>query len=235
MATPLEGSDVYELLRKKAEEIQKELRDLDRWQEYPLPSKKFEDMGAFGSNTMTFEQWIQFILIPRLDHIVKNHGELPSESMLSTYAVRVLDGDIDASKLIGLLNDIDELVNTPPQETNDNYAAIQSTGLYLPQVETISVDDETIPQVVYSLAEILAQFEGDDLESQLQTFDIFIDILNPSARQVIVDLLRKSAAGATSSATRERIERAAGAVMQGGKAAEPYNHDEAMRRYRDKQ
>jgi uncharacterized protein YqcC (DUF446 family) len=235
MATPPERSDVYDLLRKKAEEIQNELRHLDRWQEVPLPSKKFEDMGAFGSNTMTLEQWIQFILIPRLDHIVTHHGELPSQSMLSTYAIRVLDGDLEASKLIDLLNDIDELVNAPPQETNDNYAAIQSTDLYLPQEDAISVDDETIPQVVYSLAEILAQFEGDDLKSQLQTFDIFIGILKPSARQVIGDLLRKSAAGATSSVTRERIERAAEAVAQGGRAAEPYNHDDAMRRYRDKQ
>ena len=234
MANPPEGSDVYKLLRKKAEEIQKELLQLDRWQEAPLPSKKFEDMGAFGSNTMTFEQWIQFILIPRLDHIVRNHGELPSESMLSTYAVRVLDGDVEASRLIGLLNDIDELVNTPLQETNDNYPANQPTALYLPQEETISVDDEAIPQVVYSLAEILAQFEGDDLESQLQTFDIFIGILNPSARKVISDLLKKSATGATRSVTKERIERAAGAIALGKKAAEPYNHDEAMRRYRDK-
>ena len=220
MANPPEGFDVYQRLANKTDEVENELRRLNRWQHFPLSSDKFEDMGAFGSNTMTFEQWIQFVLVPRIDHIVLNKGELPSDSMLATYAVRVSDGDPDSATLIGLLYEIDELINITPQETEHNYAEIQSREILPLENDTISLGDETIPQVVYSLAEVLDQFEGDDLESQLQTFDMFINILSPSARQVISDLLRKAGEQAKNTATKERIERAASDVALGGSAAE---------------
>jgi uncharacterized protein YqcC (DUF446 family) len=235
MANPPDGFDVYELLASKAEDVENELRRLNRWQDLPLSPDKFEDMGAFGSNTMNFEQWIQFVLVPRIGHIVLNKGELPMDSMLATYAIRVFDGDPDASNLIALLGEIDELVNLPPQEIGyQSYSEIQPREALPPENDTVSLGDETIPQVVYSLAEVLNQFEGDDLESQLQTFDTFIDILSPAARNVISDLLRKAGEQAANIVTKERIERAASAVAIGGRAAECYDHDEAMRRYRDK-
>jgi len=234
MASPPEGFDVYELLAKKAGEVENELRRLNRWQDLPLSTDKFEDMGAFGSNTMTFEQWIQFVLLPRIAQIVLNKGELPADSMLSTYAVRVFDGDPDTSNLIDLLCGIDELSRKPTQEAAyDSYLEIQPREPSHPETETITLGDETMPQVVYSLADILNQFEGDDLESQLQTFDIFINILSPSARHVISDLLRKAGEQATNTVTKERIQRAASAIALGGRATETLDHDEAMRRYRD--
>jgi uncharacterized protein YqcC (DUF446 family) len=222
MANGPEGLDVYEHLANKAQELENELRRLNRWQQLPLSSEKFEDMGAFGSNTMTFEQWIQFVLVPRIDHIVLDKGELPADSMLATYAVRVFDGDPDASNLISLLNEIDELVSTTPQETGYKYDEVQSLEMLPLENDTISLGDKTVPQVVYSLAEILNKFEGDDLENQLQTFDMFIKILSPSARKVISDLLRKAGERANNTATKERIERAASDIALGGRAAEPF-------------
>ena len=71
----MKGPDLYELLAKKVREIESELQLLNRWQGHPLTQDKFENMGAFGSNTMTFEQWIQFILIPRIDSIINNKDE----------------------------------------------------------------------------------------------------------------------------------------------------------------
>ena len=41
------------------EQIELELKRLYRLQ--PLAPDKFIDMGAFGTNTMTFEQWLQFV------------------------------------------------------------------------------------------------------------------------------------------------------------------------------
>ena len=221
MTNPPEGLDVYQRLANKADELEDELRRLNRWQHFPLSSDKFQDMGAFGSNTMTFEQWIQFVLVPRIDHIVLNKGELPADSMLATYAVRVFDGDPDASTLIGLLNEIDDLINITPQERGHNHAESQSREILPLENDTISLGDETIPSVLYSLAEVLDQFEGNDLESQLQTFDMFINILSPSARQVISDLLRKAGEQTNNATTKERIERAANDVALGGYAAEP--------------
>ena len=91
----------------------------------------------------------------------------------------------------------------------------------------------TIPPVIYTLAELLPQFEGDDLESQLQTYDTFLSILAPSVRPAISELLKKAARSTSNPVSKQRIEQAARSIELGGRAAEPYNHEEAMRKYQE--
>ena len=224
MANPPDEFDVYRLLASKAAAIENELRRLKRWQDLPLPPEKFEDMGAFGSNTMTFEQWMQFVLLPRIEHIVRNKEELPTDSMLSTYALRQFDGDADASNLIALLNDIDELARGRTLETGLGTYLEVPRDASRPENDTISLGDETVPQVLHTLAGVLNQFEGEDLESQFQTFDIFLNILGPSARHVISDLLLTASKQANKISTKIRIRQAANAIASGGRAAEPWDH-----------
>lgn len=74
-----------------------------------MREEQYENMGAFGSNTMSYEQWIQFILIPNVQDIIETKGEFPSGSETGVYAVRYFDGDRDASQLITLLSEFDDL------------------------------------------------------------------------------------------------------------------------------
>ncbi len=46
--------------------------------------------------------------------------------------------------------------------------------------DTITAGSDEIPDVVRTLAGVLHQFEGAELESQLQTYDIFLGVLAPS-------------------------------------------------------
>ena len=78
-----QDKNLYTLVTAKALELEMELRRLDRWQNAPLPNEMFENMGAFGENTMTFEQWLQFVLLARIQQIVTDHDEFPSGSMLA--------------------------------------------------------------------------------------------------------------------------------------------------------
>jgi len=177
-----------------------------------LPAEAFENMGAFGENTMTFDQWMQFVLVPRLRGIVRDRDEFPSGSALAVYAVRALDGDPDGERLHELLYEIDQLaerVNGAP--------------------DSVALGGE-LPPVVYSLLEVLPQFEGDDLESQLQTYDTFLAICSPAVRSELSALLTNAAAATTNATSRARIEQAAQAVARGDRAAAPYNHAEAMRK-----
>jgi hypothetical protein len=89
--------------------------------------------------------------------------------------------------------------------------------------------------VLYTLAELLPQFENDDLESQLQTFDTFLGILAPSARPAIRDLLQNAAEQSPHPASKLRLENAAKSVGSGGPAAESFDHDASMRKYRGTQ
>src|SRR6267142_2718524 len=105
--------DFYQQVEFIANKIEAELKALNRWDKEPLPPDRYEDMGAFGSNTMAFVQWLQFILIPRIREILKERGDFPRGSMLATYAIREFDGDPNSGQLHELLYELDKLVNGP--------------------------------------------------------------------------------------------------------------------------
>ena len=210
----------------KADEIEAELKRLGRWSLKELSPDRYENMGAFGSNTMSFEQWLQFILIPRIHQIVEAKDDFPSGSQLATYAIRVWNGDPESGILQGLLYDLDQLIN-------DRELPVPASPVEVPPfTNAITLGDDTIPPVLYTLAEILPQFSAEDLESQLQTFDAFLAVLSASARKKVSALLMKAAANAADATSRKRIEQAAHHVANGLRAAAPYDHELAMKKYR---
>ncbi|MBL8695160.1 MAG: YqcC family protein [Planctomycetes bacterium] len=94
---------------EKIDAIEAELRRLGRWQATPLEPGAYEFKAAFGADTMTFSQWLQFILVPRVREIAAGGGEFPSRSAVGAYALRELDGDYAAADLVRHLCDFDAL------------------------------------------------------------------------------------------------------------------------------
>jgi uncharacterized protein YqcC (DUF446 family) len=220
-------TDQHQLVLAKANEIEAELKRLNRWEPKPLPEEKFENMGAFGSETMSFVQWIQFVLIQRIQEIVKEEGPFPSESNVGVYAVREFDTDPEAGVLTQLLSELDALINPESDQSwpdPNEYRGAPILG---------SIDDLPLPVVVYQLAEVLPSFEGDALESQLQTFDVFLENTDAAGRKAIAQLLYAASDRTISAKERLRIRKAAMAVDKGERAAAPYNHEEAMRKYQE--
>lgn len=100
---------VHERAAALADRISAELRRRGRWSSEPLDPARLVDMGAFGMNTLAAEEWIQFVLVPRVRELVAARGELPRESQISAWAARQFDGDPEADALVELLRDLDEL------------------------------------------------------------------------------------------------------------------------------
>lgn len=217
-------TDQHTRVLAKANEIEAELKRLNRWDEVPLPEEQFENMGAFGSTTMRFEQWIQFVLIDTIQEIVNEEAAFPSESNVGVYAVRVFDTDPEADVLTQLLSELDELINANGSFNVEDCPDREVIG---------TIDDLPLPSVLYQLAEVLPSFEGDALEAQLQTFDIFLANADAAGRSAIAQLLFTASGKTTSSKERLRIRKAAMAVDRGGNAAAPYHHDEAMKKYQE--
>lgn len=92
-----------------ADAIEAELKALGRWSKERPAEDRFVDMGPFGMKTLAPEQWLQFVLVPRIRDIVASGDEFPKESGVATWAVRNFDGDEEAGKLITLLSKLDEL------------------------------------------------------------------------------------------------------------------------------
>lgn len=221
--------EIYSLASLKADEIEVELKRLGRWTANPLSDEAFENMGAFGSKTMSFEQWLQFVLIPRIRQIVEEKSEFPDGSNLAPYAIRCFDGDSDSDSLREILYNLDELMNKKQKPTIIPTQPFFSN----PVAPTVSIGDTNIPAVLYSIAEVLPQFELKDLESQLQTFDTFLSFLSPTVRPEISSMLKNAADKTSHPDCKKRIEQAAQDVAEGKRAAPPYNHEEAMKKYEE--
>ena len=90
------------------------MKRLGLWQEGPLREEQYEFRQAFAADTMTFTQWLQFILVPRVKEIIEAGGEFPAKSEVEAKAFREFVmwpayGDLDAERLLGLLNEFDAL------------------------------------------------------------------------------------------------------------------------------
>lgn len=91
------------------QQIERELRRLKYWQDAPLPADRFLDMGPFGSRTMAFPQWLQFVFVPAAADTIAGRRDWPSSSDVATVAVREFDGVTEAATLIDLLRQFDAL------------------------------------------------------------------------------------------------------------------------------
>ena len=105
--------DIYERARSYADRIERELRSLNAWRSEPPPDEAYQSQQAFFADTMTFYQWLQFVLLARVRKIVEDRGGFPARSSVGAYAVRELDGVQEAEGLIQALSEFDEFIETP--------------------------------------------------------------------------------------------------------------------------
>jgi uncharacterized protein YqcC (DUF446 family) len=111
MGNKSKSRELFTLLANKIAEIEAEMVKADYWQTSALPEEAYDFEQPFAMDTMPFAQWLQFILIPRVNEILQQAGELPAESMLGVQAMREFDGELQAGRLVTLLSEFDELVN----------------------------------------------------------------------------------------------------------------------------
>ena len=218
------AGDRYAAAAALADLLEAELKRLGRWSlERPSPGT-FENMGAFGTNTMSFEQWMQFVLLERIREIIGARGTFPSGAQLSVHAVREFDGDFDAERLIAILRKIDLLAGGVPRlddlpEPEPPAAPASEPAPADAGDDTIAMGGTRLPRVAYTMADLLPRphYEGQDIEEQLQTFQMWLDILSPVVRPELSALFTKAAAATTDPARRERLERAARDIAAGGR------------------
>lgn len=107
--------DNFETAASYADRIERELRGLNAWQSEPPPEQAFESQTAFFADTMTFYQWLQFVLLARVRDTIAERGAFPPRSSVGTYAIRELDGNDDAGGLIQTLCEFDAWIEDQPR------------------------------------------------------------------------------------------------------------------------
>ncbi len=97
-----------ETVATQLDRIEEEMRTSGLWQDEPLKQEQFRFSEAFAMDTMAFQQWLQFVFMPRVRDAIAGDN-FPASSNVGAQAVREFDTVAAASQLVSLLSDFDAL------------------------------------------------------------------------------------------------------------------------------
>jgi hypothetical protein len=100
-------------------------------------------------------------------------------------------------------------------------------GQYIPA----EVPANVLPRELFDLAHVVPTFEGDFLEEQLRTFDLFLTSLPKGARAQMANFLISVDNQATTMKTKLRLRKAFTALNAGETICKVYNHEEEIKKY----
>ncbi|MDP1519996.1 YqcC family protein [Porticoccus litoralis] len=93
--------------------LEQQMRDMMLWSETMPSIAALSSREPFAIDTLSFEQWLQFIFLPRLQHLVENKAKLPENCAVSPMAEEYFRKRGENSReLIELLVAIDRLLTT---------------------------------------------------------------------------------------------------------------------------
>lgn len=91
--------------------IEHELRQLGWWAATPPTAEALASEQPFAVDTMDFEQWLQWLFIPRMQQILACGGSLPAACGIQPMAEMVLaDRAKQARSLLRVLGEFDRLI-----------------------------------------------------------------------------------------------------------------------------
>lgn len=92
-------------------EVEANLRSSGRWDPDRPPETALGSTEPFCLDTLRFEQWLQWIFLPRMKQILENRRPLPAKSAIFTYAQEYLfKTDPLSSNLLKLIKRFDDLI-----------------------------------------------------------------------------------------------------------------------------
>lgn len=92
-------------------EVEANLRISGKWDAYQPPQEALVSSQPFCFDTLRFEQWLQWIFLPRMKQILEHSKPLPSKSSIFTYAQETLHKyDPPAANLLTLIKRFDDLI-----------------------------------------------------------------------------------------------------------------------------
>ncbi len=92
--------------------IERELRVLDLWASTPPDAQALASQEPFCVDTLSFEQWLQWIFLPRMKVILEREDALPTVSGILAMAEVVYQGRLQQmSGLLRALETFDALIS----------------------------------------------------------------------------------------------------------------------------
>lgn len=89
-------------------DIERVMRELQLWSAMPPEPEAFDSVEPFSVDTMSAEQWLQWVLIPRMFALLAAETDLPTRFAITPYFEVALP---DAPRLLAELQRLDDLLN----------------------------------------------------------------------------------------------------------------------------
>ncbi|SFI97218.1 Uncharacterized conserved protein YqcC, DUF446 family [Pseudomonas guineae] len=91
--------------------IERELRLQGWWGTQAPDTRALSSELPFCVDTLAFEQWLQWLFLPRMKQMLEAGADLPSVSGIQSMAEQVYDGQAERARaLIKLLGEFDQLI-----------------------------------------------------------------------------------------------------------------------------
>ncbi|WP_041408817.1 YqcC family protein [Shewanella sp. MR-4] len=104
---------LYSQTQTKLAQIAHELQSAGLWSTSAPSDEAMASMAPFACDLMSLEQWLQFIFIPRMQALIDAGQPLPSKIAIAPMAEHVWSEQAALAPLIGVLNELDMLLNEP--------------------------------------------------------------------------------------------------------------------------
>ena len=103
--------EIRALLRR----MEGEMRHIGLWAAQPPPPAAFASTAPFCFDTMAFENWLQWVFIPRVHALIDQHGELPFRSQIAPLAEMIFAEmpGVATADLLALIQEFDRVTGGP--------------------------------------------------------------------------------------------------------------------------
>lgn len=99
-------------VRHNLQAIEQSMRDLALWQLTPPEAEAFVSTEPFCIDSMQAEEWLQWILLPRMHALLDANAPLPTRFAITPYFEEALkDKQPNCLPLLLLLQQLDSLLN----------------------------------------------------------------------------------------------------------------------------
>lgn len=97
-------------LSQLLQSLEAELRAQGRWDEQPPPAESLRSSEPFAVDCLSFDQWLQWILLPRMHELLRRQLPLPPVCAIQPMAEEVYGEQDPAARISRLVGEIDALL-----------------------------------------------------------------------------------------------------------------------------
>ena len=90
--------------------LESELRGQGRWGDHAPSPLALRSTEPFAADTLDFDQWLQWILLPKMDQLLLQQLPLPSTCAIQPIAEEVYRDDAGGARITQILGEIDALL-----------------------------------------------------------------------------------------------------------------------------